>query len=315
MQFYKHLLILVFIFSAATMPLIAKFSVSPPAFALSGVKTNLLINDLDKSNENPVIYKIEINGSVASSGVALERDLENVSIACSESGLNKIKITINESFSETRLRVINGWLSILPPIIAIILALLTREVISSLFIGIWFGSTLVFDYNPLLGFLRALDKFLLSAMADSAHAAIIIFSCSLGGMVGIINKTGGMQGIVNIISSMVRGPRSAQFATWMMGVLIFFDDYANTLIVGNSMRPVTDANKISREKLSYLVDSTAAPVAGIAILSTWIGYEIGLIRQAYIDLGIAETNFYGVFLQTIPYRFYCLLALFFAFMV
>jgi Na+/H+ antiporter NhaC len=96
-----------------------------------------------------------------------------------------------------------------------------------------------------------------------------------------------------------------------MGVLIFFDDYANTLIVGNSMRPVTDANRVSREKLSYLVDSTAAPVAGIAVLSTWIGYEIGLIRQAYIDLGIAETNFYGVFLQTLPFRFYCLLALFF----
>jgi Na+/H+ antiporter NhaC len=124
-----------------------------------------------------------------------------------------------------------------------------------------------------------------------------------------------MQGIVNLISRMVKGPRSAQFATWLMGILIFFDDYANTLIVGNSMRPVTDANKISREKLSYLVDSTAAPVAGIAVLSTWIGYEIGLIRQAFIDLGIAETNFYGVFLQTIPFRFYCILALFFGLLI
>ncbi len=267
------------------------------------------------NDETPAMYKIEINGIVASSGVALQKDLQKISVQCPDSGINKVKIQINENFSEKKVRVINGWLSILPPIIAIIIALLTREVISSLFIGIWFGATLIFDYNPLLGFLRALDKFLLSAMADSAHAAIIIFSCSLGGMVGIINKTGGMQGIVNIISRMVRGPRSAQFATWMMGILIFFDDYTNTLIVGNSMRPVTDTNKISREKLSYLVDSTAAPVAGIAVLSTWIGYEIGLIRQAYVDLGIAETNFYGVFLQTIPYRFYCLLTLFFVFVV
>lgn len=134
---------------------------------------------------------------------------------------------------------------------------------------------MVFNYNPFIGFLRALDKYLLGAIADSSHAAIIVFSVCLGGMIGVINRTGGMQGIVEMISAKVSGPRSAQLSTWLMGILIFFDDYANTLIVGNAMRPITDENKISREKLSYIVDSTAAPVAGIAVLSTWIGYEIG----------------------------------------
>jgi len=206
-------------------------------------------------------------------------------------------------------------LSILPPVVAIILALITREVISSLFLGTVIGATFVFSYNPFIGFLRTLDKYLLGSVADTAHSAIIIFSLCLGGMIGVVNRTGGMQGIVDLISRMVRGPRSAQLATWCMGVLIFFDDYANTLIVGNSMRPVTDKNRISREKLSYIVDSTSAPVAGIAVLSTWIGYEIGLIREAFVNLGIPETNFYGVFLQTIPFRFYCLLTLFFGFMI
>jgi Na+/H+ antiporter NhaC len=261
------------------------------------------------------MYKVEIDNIVATSGVRLEKHLRNIPIVFKHSGRNDVKVSIGEKSGSGKIRIIYGWLSLLPPFIAIILALITREVISSLFVGIWFGATMVYDFNPLIGFLRSLDKFLLNALADPGHAAIVIFSCALGGMVGVINRTGGMQGIVNLISKMVKGPRSAQAATWLMGVLIFFDDYANTLIVGNSMRPVTDANKISREKLSYLVDSTAAPVAGIAVLSTWIGYEIGLIRQAYLDLGIAETNFYGVFLQTIPFRFYCILALFFGLLI
>lgn len=314
-QFTQRLILVVFFAFLLAVPVSAELTVTGPSFTLSSVKTELKISGLDPDNPAPALYKIEFNGVVASSGVALEKDLNRLEVKFSQSGSNKVKITVNDQSASTEIRVISGWLSILPPIIAIVLALITREVISSLFVGIWFGSTLIFDFNPLLGFLRALDKYLLNSLADSGHAAIVIFSCALGGMVGVINRTGGMQGIVNLISSMVKGPRTAQLATWLMGVLIFFDDYANTLIVGNSMRPVTDSKKISREKLSYLVDSTAAPVAGIAVLSTWIGYEIGLIRQAYIDIGIPETNFYGVFLQTIPFRFYCLLALFFGFII
>ncbi len=314
-QFTQRFILVVLIVFSLAVPASAELTVSGPSFTLSSVKTELKISGLNSDNPAPALYKIEFNGVVASSGVALEKDLNRLEVKFNQSGNNKVKITVNDASATTEVRVISGWLSILPPIIAIVLALITREVISSLFVGIWFGATLIFDFNPLIGFLRALDKYLLNSLADSGHAAIVIFSCALGGMVGVINRTGGMQGIVNLISSMVKGPRTAQLATWLMGVLIFFDDYANTLIVGNSMRPVTDSKKISREKLSYLVDSTAAPVAGIAVLSTWIGYEIGLIRQAYIDIGIPETNFYGVFLQTIPFRFYCLLALFFGFII
>ncbi|GAB4269841.1 MAG: hypothetical protein Kow0029_06130 [Candidatus Rifleibacteriota bacterium] len=309
---YIFLVLLVTLFSNSVY---GNIVLELPDFSLTGIKTDLKVNGLNDQSPEPAIFKVETNGVIATSGVALEKNLHTIPVIFKNSGTVKVKVTIGEESATGSIRIISGWLSILPPIFAIVLALFTREVISSLFVGIWFGATLVYDYNPFTGFLRALDKFLLNALADPGHAAIVIFSCSLGGMVGVINRTGGMQGIVNLISSMVRGPRSAQFATWLMGVMIFFDDYANTLIVGNSMRPVTDSNKISREKLSYLVDSTAAPVAGIAVLSTWIGYEIGLIRQAYIDLGIAETNFYGVFLQTIPFRFYCMLSLLFGLLV
>ena len=293
----------------------AQLIVKPPAFALTGVKAEFSIEGLKKDSSQPVQFKAVVNNQTIDSGVALPKDLKTLKLAIPTCGNNNLTLTVADQTATTRVRCIPGWLSILPPVVAIILALITREVISSLFLGTVIGATFVFSYNPFIGFLRTLDKYLLGSVADTAHSAIIIFSLCLGGMIGVVNRTGGMQGIVDLISRMVRGPRSAQLATWCMGVLIFFDDYANTLIVGNSMRPVTDKNRISREKLSYIVDSTSAPVAGIAVLSTWIGYEIGLIREAFVNLGIPETNFYGVFLQTIPFRFYCLLTLFFGFMI
>ena len=293
----------------------AQLIVKPPAFALTGVKAEFSIEGLKEDSSQPVQFKAVVNNQTIDSGVALPKDLKTLKLAIPTCGNNNLTLTVADQTGTTRVRCIPGWLSILPPVVAIILALITREVISSLFLGTVIGATFVFSYNPFIGFLRTLDKYLLGSVADTAHSAIIIFSLCLGGMIGVVNRTGGMQGIVDLISRMVRGPRSAQLATWCMGVLIFFDDYANTLIVGNSMRPVTDKNRISREKLSYIVDSTSAPVAGIAVLSTWIGYEIGLIREAFVNLGIPETNFYGVFLQTIPFRFYCLLTLFFGFMI
>lgn len=293
----------------------AQLTVKPPAFALTGVKAEFSIEGLKEDSTQPVQFKAMVNNQTIESGVSLPKDLKTIKLAIPTCGTNELTLTVANQTATTRVRCIPGWLSILPPVLAIILALITREVISSLFLGTVIGATFVFSYNPFIGFLRTLDKYLLGSVADTAHSAIIIFSLCLGGMIGVVNRTGGMQGIVELISRMVTGPRSAQLATWCMGVLIFFDDYANTLIVGNSMRPVTDKNKISREKLSYIVDSTSAPVAGIAVLSTWIGYEIGLIREAFVNLGIPETNFYGVFLQTIPFRFYCLLTLFFGFMI
>jgi Na+/H+ antiporter NhaC len=315
MQNIKLTIVFFLAFFLVTTASSAQLRITAPSFVLSGVKSAYEINGLDESSNRATQYKIVANNQTIESGVSLPKDLKTIKFAIPTCGSNELTLTVADQTATTHVRCIPGWLSILPPVLAIILALITREVISSLFLGTVIGATFVFSYNPFIGFLRTLDKYLLGSVADTAHSAIIIFSLCLGGMIGVVNRTGGMQGIVELISRMITGPRSAQLATWFMGVLIFFDDYANTLIVGNSMRPVTDKNKISREKLSYIVDSTSAPVAGIAVLSTWIGYEIGLIREAFVNLGIPETNFYGVFLQTIPFRFYCLLTLFFGFMI
>jgi Na+/H+ antiporter NhaC len=166
----------------------------------------------------------------------------------------------------------------------------------------------------LIGFLHTLDEYIINTLTEPNRVSILIFSLVLGGMVGVITRSGGTQGIVEKLSRYAKNPKLGQLATWTMGIFIFFDDYANTLIVGNTMRPLVDKLRISREKLSYLVDSTAAPVANIAIISTWIGYEISLINQSFTNLGVTE-NAYIVFLKTIPYNFYPIYTLVFGFFI
>ncbi len=209
--------------------------------------------------------------------------------------------------------IVPHWTSLIPPIVAIGLALTTRQVILSLFLGVFAGSLIIFGWNPLTAFLMLIDRFVLPALADRDHAAIIIFSMMLGGMVGIVQKSGGAAGIVAQVERIARSARMGQLATWIMGIAIFFDDYANTLIVGNTMRPITDRFRISREKLSYIVDSTAAPIAGL-FLSTWIGYEIGVIGDSMQGVGFTADPF-SVFVMSIPYRFYAILAILFVAMV
>jgi Na+/H+ antiporter NhaC len=217
--------------------------------------------------------------------------------------------------------VVPGWVSILPPLVAIAMALIFREVVVSLFFGVWLGGFFFAGMDPLAATWRTVDRFVTPALADGAHASIIVFSLLLGGMVGVIAKCGGTQGIVNAVRPLATTPRRAQFATYLAGLGIFFDDYANTLIVGNTMRPITDRMKVSREKLAYIVDSTAAPIAAIVFVSTWVGFEISLIgdglaiaaEQAGTDPALAaellDANPFTVFIHSIPYLFYPILAL------
>jgi Na+/H+ antiporter NhaC len=210
------------------------------------------------------------------------------------------------------------WQSILPPLAAIALALLFKRVIPALFLGLWLGTWLLEGLSLgglWAGMLDTFQVYVLKALANEDHAAVILFTLMIGGMVGIISRNGGLQGIVNFIVRRADSARHSTLATALMGVAIFFDDYANTLIVGNTMRPVTDAMRVSREKLAYLVDSTAAPVACIALVTTWVGYEVGLIGDAMTSIDTLDIPPYWVYLNTIGYSFYPILALVFVFMV
>ncbi len=207
-----------------------------------------------------------------------------------------------------------SWWSLLPPLVAITLALAFRDVVLSLFVGVWLGATLLADGNVGAGFLRVIDTYARNALTDPDKMSIILFSILLGGMVGVMSRSGGTHGVVKALEPFATTPRRAQVVTWMMGVAIFFDDYSNTLIVGNTMRPVTDRHRVSREKLAYLVDSTAAPVACVALVSTWIGYQVSLVGDALEKAG-SDLNPFGVFLESIPFAFYPIFGLVITFAV
>ncbi len=209
------------------------------------------------------------------------------------------------------------WMSILPPLIAIIMALWIKEVFTALFVGILVGTTMIYFYSGSIFFIAVfqglyaiMDTYVIESVTDSGHLSIIIFSMLIGAMVNLITKNGGMKGVVNILSKYAQSPRSGQFITWLMGIAIFFDDYANTLVVGNTMRPVTDQLKISREKLAYIVDSTAAPVASIAFITTWIGAELSYIQNGIDTLGLEESA-YNIFINSLAYSFYPIFTLIF----
>jgi Na+/H+ antiporter NhaC len=219
----------------------------------------------------------------------------------------------------SELRALPGWVSLLPAFTAIAVALIIRSVVPALLLGIWFGATALHSFTLKgagIGLLDSFQVFVANAVADVDHAAIILFTMMIGGMVGIITRNGGMMSIVKMVVSRAKTAVGAQVAAWLMGLMIFFDDYANTLVVGNTARPITDQLKISREKLAYIVDSTAAPVVSIALITTWIGYEVSLIDEALQGIDeLADVPAYAIFLQSIPYSFYPILAVVFVFMV
>ena len=192
---------------------------------------------------------------------------------------------------------------------AIVLALLFRNVLVALILGVWIGAYLL---SGSLGasFARLLDTHVVDAMADRGHASILLFSLLLGGMLGLMTQSGGGKGLASWVGTGATTARRAQLTTWLLGLLVFFDDYANSLLVGSSMRPVTDRIRVSREKLAFIVDATAAPVASLALISSWIGVEVGYIHDQFTHLGI-ERDAYVTFVETIPFRFYPILMLLF----
>ena len=224
-------------------------------------------------------------------------------------GERLVRVEIGETILEKAINPIPLWMSVLPPLVAIMLALVFREVITSLFIGILSGAMIIGYYTDGISglfssLLRVIDRYIMNALYDWSHIAVILFSLTIGAVISIISKNGGMLGVVNKLEPYAHNPKSGQFVIWIMGILIFFDDYANTLVVGNTMRPVADRLKISREKLSYLVDSTAAPVAAIAFITTWIGAELGYIQSGILDIPQITESPYSIFLNSLAYSFY-----------
>lgn len=222
-----------------------------------------------------------------------------------------------------------GLWVVAPALVTILLAIVTRQVIPSLAVGVLVGGYMLVplrasdsafaDSHSLIAGLRiAVETYLVGALADVDHVKVIMFTLTIGGMVGMLAANGGTAALVNMVSRWASSPRRGQLAAWFAGMVVFFDDYANTMMVGPTMQPICDRLRISRAKLAYIVDSTAAPVASLALIGTWIGAEVGFIKASLDDVAasaagtplfLSEVSGYGAFLMSIPYRFYPILAL------
>jgi Na+/H+ antiporter NhaC len=199
-----------------------------------------------------------------------------------------------------------GVWSLVPPILAITLCMVLREALISLFLAVWAGATILHNGNLWAG-VNTTASTLVSSVADSWNASIILFFFVVGGLMGMIFFSGGGQAFLEALAKKAHNSKMAQIFSWLGGIVIFIDDYANSAFIGNLFRPLSDKYHISREKLAYIVDSTAAPVSSIFLISTWIGYQVGLIGDSLPE-GI-ELSPYFLWLNSIPYSFYSIFAI------
>jgi len=204
-----------------------------------------------------------------------------------------------------------------PPLAAILLAILFRRPVLALFAGVWAAMFLLRLRAPDSGapgaLLRGLQdvgtRLLWPEVVDPQRLQTTGFVIAMLCMVGVMTRSGGIRGLMDLVAVYARDARRTQVAAWLVGLAVFFDDYANCILVGTTMRPLCDRFRISREKLAYLVDSTAAPVAGLCLFSTWIAFEVSTFSAQLPAAGLLPSEGYAVFLQTLPFRFYCLLTL------
>jgi Na+/H+ antiporter NhaC len=251
---------------------------------------------------------LRIDLSVSSTGGAVSLS------AVLERGDRRLAPQLGETWA------IPGRGALVPPLLAIGVALALGRVLIALFAGIYAGAALLAAstgsafWAPLRGLWDVFAVYFLHELTDTFRIEIIGFIVALIAMVGVASRAGGVRGLLERMLAWARSVRSALLLTWGMGLLIFFDDYANCMLVGSTMRPLTDRLRISREKLAYVVDSTAAPVAGISLLSTWTAFLVSVYSPQLPEVGIADAG-YAVFLETLPYRFYCIFTLLFVCMV
>lgn len=279
------------------------------AFVIQHVETEFHIKNIDAGT--PIV----VNSGYSTDTTVVSAD-GKLNIVLDKSG--DYEFVVGDTIISMYIRVMPLWYSIIPPLLAIVLAMIFKEVLTALLFGLFSGTVAIawFSGNGNIGaalftgLFDLVDYWIVHTIADVDHASVILFSLLIGAVVQIIRKNGGMHSLVERMTRKITTKRKGLLLTWFLGILIFFDDYANTLVVGNTMRPVTDRLKVSREKLAFIVDSTAAPVASVAFVTTWIGVELSYIQEGLSQLN-TDISSYHLFLQSLPYRFYPFLALIF----
>lgn len=201
-----------------------------------------------------------------------------------------------------------GILSIVPPALSIFLAILTRNIMLSLTIGAFSGAMILANFNPFFAMAELVEEYIFIQITSGSNAQIIVIMFAIGGFIHLLEKSGGASAFSSVVAKFVSSPARAQFAAWCTGVSVFFTDSGNALIVGPLFRPIFKRLKVCREKLAYIIDTTASPVSILVPFISWGIYIMNLIENTYGDVGI-EAEPYQVLLSVWPYQFYAFLAL------
>lgn len=204
-----------------------------------------------------------------------------------------------------------------PSVVAVGLAFVTRDIYLALFLGAFSGALLLREGNAALAFLDIFVRYLIPALKDPWNISVLVFTLMMGGFVEVLNQGGGMGALAARLLGQARTPRRAGMGAYLLGWIVFFDGLASSMLVGKTMRPAADRAGLSRAKLSFIVDSTSSPIAGLALISTWVAYEMSVIREGFENIGDAALGAavapYQLLVQSLPFRFYnwfCLLIVF-----
>jgi len=233
--------------------------------------------------------------------------------ALSQTGVRTLKVEVT-GFSTTQnvnvqTSCIPGYLSLLPPLVTLVSSVLLQQVIVALLLGIFAGACLI-SLNPLVSVLRVFDHYFCGSLAGEDHAAVLLFTFLLGGTIGIVQKSGGAQGLANLCKGFMSSRKQGQLVMLGLASCIFFDDYSSILIVGNSLRSVVASCGLSVEKFAVIVHCMGTCLAGLSPISSWVGLQIGYLAGVLDQIGLGgQVDPFVAFLQTLVYRFFPLLLL------
>ncbi|WP_390594072.1 Na+/H+ antiporter NhaC family protein [Simiduia litorea] len=298
-----------------SQPSLAEESHTPvwslPKIVLKGVPFSIDIADATELQQQTLFIQLD---EKVYQGELADGKLTFADLSTEQASAHVVLLSDGHQLDSAEINALPGWFSLIPALMAITMALLLRNVMIALFVslvtGIWmlYGLTL-----PGLGMaiLDACQVYVVDALTEREHMEVVVFCFLIGGLVGIISRNGGTMGIAERITRVVKNRSQTQLSTSFLGIAIFFDDYANSLIVGNTMKKISDTMRISREKLAYIVDCTAAPVSAILFVTTWIGFQVGVINDGLSTITGFDESAYSVFLNSLLYSFYPILAIVF----
>ncbi len=260
-------------------------------------------------------FAVNYGGILIATGVATTPNLLDLTVQLPAIGDQPLAVRLGNTGAVCRVRSIPGALAVVPAAVAILLCLLTREVLWSLFVGLFIGALVFYEGQLIVALTHMFDERILGALTDRDHAMLIVTAVMLGGLFGLLDRSGAMLGLSARLAGAGGSTRGTQFFAWALSAIVFCGESVRVLIVGGATRPMTDRQRVGREKLAWLIDTTSTTVTAFLVFTTFVAFDPGPIRAVLAGVGIHDLGPAELSLQTLPLRFYGLLTLFFGLLI